>query len=104
MESRLDVNVLARKHFLYLGPVFFDNHQAQSAIVLNVPGTGNQLEPHTAAFQDRLRVHRLVGGVEQKDKMLVGQGQMALRSLRGHIRFSRSTLRNPFDPEGRFKL
>lgn len=83
MKGRLDIDVFRGQKAFRLGTVFLDDHQTQPAIVLDVPGPGDQLEPHPVLLQDRFGVHGLMSGVEKQDVMLVGQGHAAGRGLGG---------------------
>ena len=77
MKSRLDINRLGWEQGFHPGAVLLDDHQTQAAVVLDVPGPRDELEPQAVILQDRLGVHGLMGGMEQQDKMLVAQGQSA---------------------------
>lgn len=83
MKSRLDINALGRQKRLHFYPFLFDDDQSEAAVVLNVPGPGDQLEPHPPIFHEGFGVHGLMGGVEQENEMRFGQGHSALGGWRG---------------------
>ena len=83
MKGCLDIDLFRGQKAFRLGAVFLDDHQAQSAVVLDIPGPGDQLEAHPVLFQDRFGVHGFVGGVEKQDVMLIGQGHAAGRGFGG---------------------
>lgn len=73
MESRLDIDVFGNEKGFRLGAILLHDHQPQAAIVLDVPGPWDELEPHATRFQDRLGVHGLMRRVEEQDEVSIGQ-------------------------------
>jgi hypothetical protein len=71
VKSRLDVDILRGKQGFHFGAVFLHDHQPQTAIVLDIPGPGNQFKAHPVLLEDRFGVHSFMRGMEQQDKMLI---------------------------------
>lgn len=85
MKRGLDINLLEPKGLFRPGPILLDDDKPEPAIILDIPGPGDQLKPHAPSLQEGLGVHGLVGRVEQKDEMLFGQGHPSRRLWGAHI-------------------
>jgi len=83
VKNRFDINAPGWKERLYLFPFFLNDHQSQTAVVLDIPWPGNQLEPHPPFLEQGFGVHGLMGGVEQENEVGFGQGHAALGGWRG---------------------
>ena len=64
MKSRLDIDVLGSQEALDPGPVFFHDHQTQTAVILNVPRPGDQLKPGPVLLEHGFGVHGFMGRVK----------------------------------------
>jgi hypothetical protein len=72
-ESRLDIDTLRWEQGFHLAAFFLQDHQPQTAVVLDLAGPGNELETHPAFLQEGLGVHGLMRGMEQKHEVALIQ-------------------------------